>query len=216
MILKKALFIFFFLPIFGFSQNQNDFRVWTGLSQEVDLSKKIELGFAQQIRFENNLTSIERHFYEVGLNFKLSKIYRISAAYRFSDEINTFNHRIQLDQSLNHNLPNKFWLKQRLRFQYNLDVPEYQKDDYRIRYQLNLNKKFGKDFYLYTEPEIFFRKTFDFSNFYQYRLEGGLTYEFGKGDPYKIQFYYIFEDEFNVIAPLRIHIIGFEFSISLF
>ena len=214
--MKQLLSLLLFFPFFAFGQNQTDFRVWTGLNQDIRLNKKIDLGFSEQVRFDNNLTSIERHFYEVGLSFKLGGIYKISPAYRFSNEQNRFDHRIQIDQSLNHNLPNKYWLKQRLRFQYNLDAPAFQEDDCRIRYQVNLKKKFGKDFYLYTEPEIFFRNTHDFNNFYQYRLEGGLVLEFGKGDPYKIQLYYIFEDEFNTEAPLRSHILGFEFSVDLF
>lgn len=209
--LPSILLAVWLFPAFA---QQQDFRLWTSLSQEVNLGKNVELQLGQQARFNNNVVQLERHFYDVGLNFKLGDVYRLSPGYRFTDGLEEIGHRIQIDQSLNHNLPNKWWLKQRLRLQWNLDQPIYV-TDYRIRYQFKLVKKFRKDFYLYTEPELFYRHRFNFQDFYQYRLEGGMKLEMGKGDWAALDLFYIFEEEFNIEAPLRSHILGFGLSFNL-
>lgn len=198
------------------AQAQKDLRLWTGLSQEVDLSKNIGLEFTEEVRFNNNISNIEKHLYQAGLNFKLGDVYSFNPSFRFTDEVTNFSYRIQLDQQLNHNLPNKYWIKQRLRLHYDYENPQLIFSDLRLRYRFSVVKKYGKDFFIYAEPEIFYRYKYDYQSFYQYRLEAGIKIEMGKGDWSSLKLSYIYEHEYFVENPVYSHILGFNWKVSLF
>lgn len=212
---QSFLLSFLLLLVVGAYSQQQDFRVWSGVSAEFDLSKNIEIQIEEEIRFRNNATDIEKNFSEAGFNFKIGDVYRIKPAARLTREFQNDYWRFQLDQSLKFNLPDKFWWSHRLRVQYNQEDP-WDPDDYRFRYQTTLLKKLGKDFRIYVEPEIFFKYFYDFQDFYQYRLEGGMEIDLGKEETGELKLFYIFEEEFNREMPLQSHIVGVSLGFSFF
>lgn len=70
-----------FLPFIGSSQYR-DAGLWSGTAANMQLSKKMQLNLAAEIRFRENITQMSRLFYEVGAEYKLKKWLDGSLTYR--------------------------------------------------------------------------------------------------------------------------------------
>ncbi len=65
---------------------QTDFGLWTGIETSVPLNKKVEFGLEGQLRWDNNVSSLEKMFAAVGTEFRLDKHVRTVLNYRLSGE----------------------------------------------------------------------------------------------------------------------------------
>lgn len=82
----------------------NDFRSWNDISFEAELTDDIDLQGEIELRLDHNATRMDKHHYEIELQYKGIKDYDISTGYRFSleNETNFFEpvHRWSVDGQL--------------------------------------------------------------------------------------------------------------------
>jgi hypothetical protein len=185
-----------------------------GVDEKVNLSKKWEIQAAQQVRLFKNMKSYDNSFFELGFKYEPNKWYSITPAIRFSHTTEANGIRYQVDQTITQDLPNKYWLKHRLRIQYS-DIRPYSLDFYRLRYQLKAEKRVANDLVLFVEPEIFYFLKEGFSRFDQYRLEAGIVIEMLHKDALEWQLFYIYEEQINRENPDITHIWGIKASLNL-
>jgi len=77
------LLLIILFPSIYFAQVREDFRVWGAMSWGADLSDKWTLQVDQEFRFENNGQNLGRTFSAIGFRYKLSKVIRFQAHYRY-------------------------------------------------------------------------------------------------------------------------------------
>ncbi len=196
------------------AQKPQDAALWMGIDEEVDVSEKWEIQASQQVRLFKNMRAYDNSFVELGAKYKANKWYSVAPVVRLSNATMANGIRFQVDQTLTQDLPNKFWIKHRVRIQYS-DILPYSLDFYRLRYRLKAEKRIANDLVLFVEPEIFYFLKQGFNRFDQYRLEGGLVIEMLHKDALEWQLFYIYEEQINRENPGITHIWGIEASLKL-
>src|SRR5947207_14910286 len=102
--MKKLLFLLLlFTP--GVMQGQSlpeDAWLWNTVSINKQLSRKWSLGVDEELRLFDNMSRVNLFFTNVGVSYKLSKVFKFSLVYRFinknqDDEYYSERHRLYLD-----------------------------------------------------------------------------------------------------------------------
>lgn len=120
--IKPFLIVLLVAGAFSAQAQEWDFLTWHKLQVKGNLTKKLGLSIEQQLRLQDNSSSIEQTFTELGLNYDLPKGFEIGAAYRLGWSPNKVGyyeneHRYNIDASYGR----KIWklkAKVRARFQH--------------------------------------------------------------------------------------------------
>lgn len=205
---KIKLLILFLLSVY-FSFGQSDGQLWT----EINLSKKIndvKFSFAQNLRLNNNLASLDKYFSEVGLEYDF-KIFDFGIDYRYSQnylpEVNgTYaNHRICLNLSFNEKF-NNIKFSNRLRYQQKFDF--LKSNSSYIRNKIKAQIKSNENFEPFGSFEVFYRLN-EVQNFNKFRISFGNDFILNKNN--ELSVYYIYDHEFYTGFESN-HIIGFGYA----
>ncbi|MBL4586496.1 MAG: DUF2490 domain-containing protein [Flavobacteriales bacterium] len=119
----RSLFIFLlFAGGFSAKGQEWDFLSWHKVQIGGELVKNFSLSVEQQLRLENNSSSVDETFTQIGLGYKLTKGLQLEAAYRFSwsqTTDGTFRNRHRYNIDLNYGKKfGEFKAKLRARFQH--------------------------------------------------------------------------------------------------
>ncbi|XOV67548.1 MAG: DUF2490 domain-containing protein [Fluviicola sp.] len=68
---------------FSCEAQTSDFELWSGASAQCKLNDKFKLGFEQQVRLNNRLTSFKNTFSAASLKYKISERFAVKGTYRF-------------------------------------------------------------------------------------------------------------------------------------
>lgn len=102
------------------SQVQMDFQLWTNLSLSKDV-KDFEFSLEEELRFFQNIGSIEQFYSDFGITYELNKHFDFSTNYRFKTN-HTYieqlenSHRFNIDVKYNFEI-NRFDCYYKIRFQ---------------------------------------------------------------------------------------------------
>ncbi len=162
--MKHVLLLSCMLCIFQalFAQDStvvSDYETWSGISVKKSfLEKKLDLGFTQEFRFDENSTHLDQYFSELQLDYELFKNFQAGVGYRFirnnKNSGYTNEQRFYVDLNYKHKLE-RWTFSYRFRFQ-NQDELGLHKDEgdditqkYRLRFKVAYNiKKVKLDPYL--------------------------------------------------------------------
>lgn len=162
--MKQSLIVFFLLSIIRPVVAQDstvvsDYETWSGISVKKSfLEKKLDLGFTQEFRFDDNSTHLDQYFSELQVDYELFKNFQAGIGYRFIRNHKNSGYaneqRIYFDLSYKHKL-DRWSFSYRFRFQNHdeLGVSKDEGDDitqkYRLRFKVGYNiKKVKLDPYL--------------------------------------------------------------------
>lgn len=101
--MKRAVIVGLGLIIGHLGYGQNNFGAWTSVNAKVPVTKKMEIGFGIQSRFESNLSKVDKSFLNPSLEYKWSDKIKTGLDYRFMNIAedrffgNVYTHRIALD-----------------------------------------------------------------------------------------------------------------------
>ena len=212
---KIFLFIVFVLPFLGHSQVVSDAKLWTGIS----ISKKVndfEFSFSEEVRFDENMSHIDKVFSELGAEYKITKGVYAGANYRFSkdNEYTSKNydirHRFDIALILKQKYEN-FRFSFRTKYQTKNSVPEensptFSRNKFAAKYKLenDFTPFISYEFYYQFNEEKIINRT---------RFSLGSAYKINKKSALK--FFYIYENRFNVKNLKHNHIYGISYSFEL-
>ena len=203
-----------------------DAGLWTTATLEYGLNSKFCLFITQEMRLKENLSRLNLFYTNLGLEYKIVKNLKTSLSYRqihkFTPEnYFSFRHRIQWDIGLKKSAGN-FELSYRHRLQAEVrnvhsseigHLPEwYSRNKFQIKYSRN-NK---------VEPYISVELRYQLFNprnpesdyiWHRVRYQGGIDYKINSH--HTMGFYYLMQDEFNIIDPQKMYIIGIEYTLKL-
>ena len=205
----------------GMSQNR-DAQLWTSVSAEVKLMKRLAAGFSQELRFNENMTEAGTIYTDLGVEYKLNKRFQVSVNYRFvekrrKDNYYSFRQRIYIDFKYDEKIkPFQLLFRSRLQDEY-ADIgrePDGGVPEYYIRNRLGLKYDKWKKFSPYVSVEVFsplnarYRILLD-----NLRSTAGIEYAFTKH--HKADVFYMIQKEINVSHPETDFVVGLGYSYKL-
>lgn len=212
---KIFLFIAIAIPYLGHSQVVSDAKLWTGIS----ISKAIddfEFTFSEDVRFDENMTHVDKVFSELGVEYKIVKGLYGGANYRFSRDNDytsknyNIRHRFDLSLTLKHKYEN-FRFSFRTKYQTKNATPEENSPTF-SRNKLAVKYKLENDFTPFISYEFYYQFNEE-KIINRTRLSLGSAYKINKKSALK--FFYLFENRFNVKSLKHNHIYGISYSFEL-
>jgi hypothetical protein len=219
----KRIIVFCFLIHQGISlpAQVQDACLWMTANLEKKLTRSFSAVFKEEVRLNENITEVGTVFSDIGLEYSLSKRFRIAGHYRFilkrspDDSYEprmgyyfdfTYREKVSLIR-----------LNFRLRFQSRFsdlqddvfsEIPEYYLR-FRIRAEADLNKRYEP--YLSAEPFIQMNSPEGFL-FEGMRYCAGVEYSFSR--MHKVDVYYQIQQEYQVRNPLTEFITGISYTFT--
>lgn len=222
----KRIFLLFAAGLsLSLSAQNSDFGMWNTFSINQDLTKKITVSFDQELRFRDNLSTVNLLYTNIGASYKVTDFFKVSLVYRFIDK-----HKEDLTWGLRHRIytdftfkvkPGDFSIAYRARFQAEWRgygyAPEYGRvPEVFWRNQVKAGYQAG-DFEPYTgievrwqmnNPRIPYHENIDRARFF-----AGVNYEINKHNV--VGTYFLMQKEVNVIDRQSLFIWGLEYTINL-
>jgi len=206
----------------GLEGQNRDAGLWTSVSFEAKLVKKLSASISQEFRFNENITELGTALTDAGIDYKLSKHFQFSVNYRYiqkhlSDNNYSFRHRFYVDVKYEKKKkPFQIQFRSRLQDQYadigrasDGGIPEYY-----LRNKMSLNLDMDKAYSPYISIELFsplnFPRTYAFDNI---RASAGVEYSITKHQ--KVDMYYMIQKELNVNRPGTGFVVGLGYSYKL-
>lgn len=228
----KVKIILFFCSLFllispSYSQQSNDAGMWTTLSLQHALTKKITLVVDQEFRLKENYQRINLFYTNIGIDYKFNKYLKISPTYRTIQKKRlegtySYRHRLMLDVTVKKKF-NKLTLSERVRYQ--AEVQDF-----------NTSKK-GKSIeqFLRFKTDVKFAATNKITPYYscefRYQIHAprgdgplydnafhrvrnvlGVEYELNKKN--SVNIYYLYQTEFDISTPESIYILGIGYTLE--
>lgn len=199
----------------------NDMQLWTTISLEKKITKTFSLNYAEEVRFNENISEVGQFFSDIGGTYKINKAWRISANYRFTnkrqlDDSYSKRHRYYVDLSFRKKF-DPVVLMFRTRFQsqykdvfssYTGKIPEHYSRN-KLTLKFDLDKKYNP----YLSAEMFYQLNNPEGNkIDNMRYSVGLEYAFNKRT--SLDFYYMIQQEYSVSNPERDFVIGAGYQYS--
>ena len=203
------LFLLLLTVIKLFAQN-----TWVETEISKNLTKKLQLSFAPEVRFSNQF-SIDEYFIEPSLEYEFNKYFQLGDGYRFGFDVNNKHEheafgRFHFDAKTGlkwNNLQPKF----RLRFTNSDDFGDENSTANLLRYKFELEYKLKK---WKTEPYVLYElyQDLDANEFNKARFETGINYKINKRN--QVGAYFRTNNYLNSNKDMR-NIIGFSYKLKL-
>ena len=199
-----------------------DVGLWTGVSIGKDVSKRISASLEVQSRFFENISMVDKHLVESGIEFNADNNLKIGFGYRFmlSNDVEGFvpEQRYQADLGYKVNIE-RFKLNVRSRVQYG-NVDFIKNEDALLQNLVNRNKlEIGYDIYKSPiEPFVATECYFDINDdipwlYSKLRTVVGATVNVTNYG--EVEIFYMHEKEQNTNNPALSHVFGVGFKIDI-
>lgn len=224
-LLNSIVFPVFFAGIlysFPIKAQVNDAGLWVSVNAEAKVIKKLNATISQEFRFNENITELGAAFTDFGIQYKLSKQWRISANYRFIqrrkvEDFYSLRHRFYFDVKYDNKI-SSFGYSWRMRVQDQLadihraadgGVPEYF-----LRNKFNVDLDTKKAYSPYLSIELFSSLNYPRRDLFSgVRYVAGIEYLLSKH--HKVDFYYMIQKELNVKNPQTDFVLGLGYYYKL-
>ena len=210
--MKRLSFIFFLFPLLSFTQTE-DFQLWSSLSINYNVNKKLDFKLTESLRLRENVSLISRQFSELRSTYRINKSFRLNAGYRFLRTISfekqtNLRHRFYFD-IINRKKIKRIRVFSRLRSQYQTGI--------------NYNKFYtrGKLGALYNirktpfDPEFSSEIYFDNKKKQIDKLRYTLALSFPFNKKIKSNIFYRIQTEKNIVNPNTFYILGLGLEYNL-
>jgi hypothetical protein len=199
-----------------------DAQLWTSLSIEAKLVKKLTANVSQELRFNENITEAGTIYSDFGLEYKINKYFQVAVNYRFvekrrRDNNYSYRHRMYVDIKFEKKLkPMKIQVRSRIQDEYANIGRESEGGiaEYYLRNKFSLKWDTEKPITPYLSVELFSPlKSRYYGAFDNIRAATGVEYAFSKH--HKIDIFYMIQKEINVSRPETDFVMGLGYSFKL-
>jgi len=200
----------------------NDAGLWTSVTLEKKLNRKITLGISEEFRFNENISELSTFFTEAAVEYEFTKAIAISGGYRFInkrrvDDSYSKRHRFLANLVLKWKF-GEFNTSVRLRYQSQFSDIESSNDgsvpkNY-LRTKLSVKYDLDKRYTPFISGETYYHtNNSDGILFDNFRLSAGIEYDFSKKSSAELG--YIFDREVNINEPWTNYIIALSWKYRL-
>lgn len=213
---KKILVILAVLtPFLGFGQEQ-DAQFWSSVGVSKSITDDFKISFAQNLRFRENVSIMDKTFTELGAGYKLPAGFKVSFAYRYN-KVNVpeyaglhTNHRINFDVAYKKSFE-QVTLGFRTRYQSKFDHMKDSNADYN-RNKFSVKYEATEELEPYVFTDLFIRLN-GFNEFNRYRIGFGSSYALS--EILELKAFYFLENRITSTPNEQNHIFGLELGIDL-
>ncbi len=221
-LLFSILIIWAFIPL-GVNAQTTDFRARLSGGVSADITSRLKADLEYEHRFDKNLSTFDKAYLEPALSFEITKAFKVGASYRVMLD-QSWNRRYGFEQRAGAFVRydtkiDDFAFKAKTALQYGFDDLtnasnfSQQKLISRTAFEVAYNW-FGSRFKPFASYEFFVHLNHPNGTIAnQWRLKAGTDYKLSKKAALNV--YYLFENEFNVVAPVDAHVLGAGFSYKL-
>lgn len=211
-----------FSPSLGNAQT-TDFRARLSGGLSAAITSRLEADLEYEHRFDKNLSTFDKAYLEPALTYEITKAFKVGASYRVMLD-QSWNRRYGFEQRASAFVRydtkiDDFAFKAKTALQYGFDDLtnasnfSQQKLISRTAFEVAYNW-FGSRFKPFASYEFFVHLNHPNGTIAnQWRLKAGTDYKLSKKAALNV--YYLFENEFNVVAPVDAHVLGAGFSYKL-
>lgn len=203
---------------------ETDTELWTGIDFAKELTKKVDLSFAYQIRLRENISIIRANFGQIGLTFpvlKESKKLKATTSLRANRNENAnWTVRPMLDIAYGLFKNDFIGINYRVRFQKEFETNTSESfnnlnffDELYWRNRIMLEYKNFDDFEPYFGIALFKNVESQSITIDQFRLITGFNYKVNKRQSLKVS--YIYREKFNIKNQGVNHIISIKFNFEI-
>lgn len=216
----SIIFVLFFIS--SSSARQNDFGVWGSIAVKHKFSQKLSATVEEQFRFNQNGGVLAQYFTDAGLEYSISKKFKVALSYRFinSNQYTYYSKRHRLYADLSYRT--KF---SRIQILLRTRLQEQQQDIHssehgripawysrnKITAKIDLNKKYAP----YLSAELFYMLSSPNDDGHivdKMRYTAGVEYEFNR--VHAIDLYYLIQQDKNVNDPITDFVVGLGYAFS--
>ncbi|HNZ43225.1 MAG TPA: DUF2490 domain-containing protein [Bacteroidales bacterium] len=216
-----ALMLVILFSINSTAQTQ-DANLWMNVAIEKKITPKFSIGFSQEFRMNENISELGTFFTDLCFEYKISKIIRVSANYRFVnkrrlDDSYSKRHRYYFDLTFRKKFsPVIISLRTRFQSQYK-DVlssndGKIPTNTFRNKLTIKYNAEKKLQPYIFAEIYTPLKQPYDIF-IDNTRYCAGVEYEINR--MHTLDFYYLFQKEYHVKNPVSDHVFGIGYHISL-
>ncbi len=220
--LVRLIFVFILLcsSFLVFSQ-QTSIGVWSS----VDIRKKINKNWIvkSELAYRNIYQNSKDKFLDLAVRYKLNKKIKIGLGYRYGIEQNMgspieYSNRLNVDVKSKFKILPKTKIEHRVRFQRKYAEMFTSTDGFlatnTLRNRIKIDHKTTKKINIISSYELFAKQSFKEALFFaRQRALLGVDYQISKKSTFNCS--YIFQEELQVINPLKQHIISFSYSFEI-
>lgn len=210
------LILFCVLSESAFSQEYSprfeDAQLWTSLSLNKSLSKKLDVSANGAYRLQNNYADFRSSFFQVNASYNIIKELNIGTAYRYSYRGDSeYEHIWMLKSRYKYRLK-PLDVSTRFRFDYRVNESSLTRQIFRQKFQIKYRrkKKFYRPFVFY---EQFYTTSYNYSNFNRYRLGLGSGFKLSKS--LSLEMSYFIQSDQNQARPQDSYVLDFGLSYDL-
>lgn len=218
----------FLLSLVCISQPSNDAGLWTTLTIQKPINKKVTFVIDQEFRLKENFQRINLFYTNIGVDYKLSKSIKISPTYRAIQKKRlegtySFRHRLMLDVTLKKKFT-KLTLSERVRYQ--AEVQDFNTSkkgklaEQFLRFKTDLKYSATEKITPYISCELRYQIRAPrgdgplYNNaFHRIRNVLGAEYQINKKNSMEV--YYQFQTEYNISSPESTYIIGIAYKLEI-
>lgn len=221
--MKKSIYLNLILLLFLFfifqriypkqTYPQEDRQLWLCGQIEYDLTKKIELQFAQELRFYKNRSVLSQSLTDLGITYKFTDFFKAGIFYRYRALPDENERRNEIFTNLTFGIEfNKFEISDRIRI--HLKFREDKESINNLRNRLNLCYKFFDWIEPYINAELFYRFFYiEGDRLTQGRYSVGIKSKILK--EHELDFFFMVEYEYNTNKAINSYIIGLTYTLNL-
>ncbi|MEO8086246.1 MAG: DUF2490 domain-containing protein [Bacteroidota bacterium] len=225
--MNKILFLFLFLTseLLSGQKLPEDAWLWNTVSVNKQLSKKWSLGVDEELRLFDNMSRVNLFFTNVGVSYKLNRVFKFSLVYRFNNknqdgEYYSTRHRLYLDIAYKKKVLRNLAVTYRVRFQG--QVRDYFSSDVGKNIESYMRHKFDLSYsYKKYTPYLAAEFRFQISNpsfaeandlWDRERFYLGCDYDFNK--KHALGLYYMIQHDFNNQRAENDFTLGWQYTFS--
>lgn len=208
---SKVFLVLFFCSISSalFSQSQKDAEVWTGVKINKRITENVLLRIRQEVRINDNASSMKNGFVDVGVHYGLNKYLKITGNYRYiNDGKGFFDHRAYTDLRLRYKAK-PFAFSFRSRFQHETQITEKgTKQEVLNRNKFQITFDLDKKVSPFISSEVYY----DYYKSMVKKLRYTVGFDLDLKNRMELALFYRLQREINVANPKYGHILGIGYS----
>lgn len=229
--MKKYLVIIVLLSLLRLqvvAQVEKDAGLWTTLTFQKRVTKKVLLVLDQEFRLRENFQRINLFYTNIGVDFKINKYFKLTPSYRAIQKVKldqtvSHRHRLSLDATLKKKF-SKLTLAERVRYQ--IEVQDFltsakgKLPEQYLRFKTDVKYALTNKITPFVSCELRYQirswrgnDMFYNNGFHRIRNIAGADYELNYKHSFTV--YYLIQNEFDISSKENIYIVGLAYTFSL-
>jgi long-subunit fatty acid transport protein len=216
----SLLFLLFLINARISNAQTNDAGLWLSINAEKKITPALSFNISEECRFNENISELGTFFTDAGFAYKINKMFRVSANYRFNNKRNlddsyTTRHRFYVDFAAKKKLkPITISLRSRLQsYAESYATSDKGSAEYYLREKFSIKFDLDKKYAPYIYSEFYYSLNNPKGNYID-KMRYAAGFEYTLNRTHSFDLFYMIQKEQNVKNPETDFVIGLGYNIT--